>query len=368
MSKSESTNHERTRSQWLGHHPAVVVGLAVLVAGGAYLGVRWLDSETGGNPNILGLRSAPAGVGPGRAPRRPISAVIDELENVTIPRDQILDGGPGKDGIPSISKPQFVSAAEADFLQPDSRVIGIETGAKPRCYPLAILNYHECVNDEIGGVPIAVTYCPLCDSSLVFDRRVGERTVEFGISGLLYNSNVLLYDRGADELESLWSQMKSEAVSGDASSAELATIPFEMTTWSDWQSRHPETEVLSTETGFTRDYSHNPYAGYFAEGDFYFPADQLPTGGTPGMRDRILGVWVDDSSRAYPVKEFSSVDEPVTIDEELSGKTFRIRYEPEHQTLRVLDRDDGVNHAYSLWFAWYAFRPETEVFEYTPAD
>ncbi|REJ94583.1 MAG: DUF3179 domain-containing protein, partial [Planctomycetota bacterium] len=116
------------------------------------------------------------------------------------------------------------------------------------------------------------------------------------------------------------------------------------------------------------DYSGNPYEAYFSAPELMFPAEPLPERDGLELKDAVVGVWAGGAARAYPLKEFSSAADVTTIDEELAGKTFRIRFDPEHQTLRVLDRDDGVNHAYSLWFAWYAFRPETEVFEYAPAD
>ena len=127
-----------------------------------------------------------------------------DLGRTSIPRDEIHAGGPQKDGIPSLTNPKLIPAKSAGFLRPADRVIGVFVEGESRAYPLPILDYHEAVNDEIGKTAFAVTYCPLCDSSAVFDRRRGDSTVEFGISGLLYNSNVLLYDRGVVGKESLW--------------------------------------------------------------------------------------------------------------------------------------------------------------------
>ena len=131
-----------------------------------------------------------------------------DVSNATIPVDQILPGGPGKDGIRALTDPGFDDADAAGWLKADDRVIGVTMGNESRAYPLRILDQHEIVNDVVADSPIAVTYCPLCDSALVFDRRVGDETLELGVSGLLYNSNVLMFDRRPkDAKESLWSQM-----------------------------------------------------------------------------------------------------------------------------------------------------------------
>jgi hypothetical protein len=280
-----------------------------------------------------------------------------DLRTLVVDKREILSGGPPKDGIPALTNPRFIKAADAGYLRPDDRVIGLVIGEDARAYPLAILNYHEIVNDTVGKTPVAVTYCPLCDSAVVFDRRtpLGER--EFGVSGLLYNSNLLMYDRGGKP-ESLWSQVKTQGVSGPAANKGLTTLPLELTTWKDWSSRYPGTAVLSTQTGYRRDYASNPYADYFQRKDLMFPAkpssDKLPA------KSRVLGVWTDNSARAYPESAFSR--DHIRITQELDGKNFTIQYNPDARSLRVAEADDGIRWMYSFWFAWYAFRPETEVF------
>ena len=181
-----------------------------------------------------------------------------DLASLIVPANEVHSGGPPKDGIPALTNPRFIAASEATYLRPDERVIGFASGEEARAYPLSILNYHEIVNDRVGDLPVAVTYCPLCDSCAVFDRRteLGER--EFGVSGLLYNSNVLMYDRGGQP-ESLWSQVMTRGISGPAARRPLTALPLELTTWIEWRSRHPETSVLSSETGHRRDYRRSPY-------------------------------------------------------------------------------------------------------------
>ena len=174
-----------------------------------------------------------------------------DISNASIPADQILAGGPPKDGIPALSDPKLLNAVDASYLQPNDRVIGVELDGTARAYPIAILNWHEIVNDEINNQKYAVTYCPLCGTGVAFRSDVAGNITEFGVSGLLYNSDVLLYDK---KTESLWSQIMGEAVAGKLLGEKLNPIPISHTTWRDWLARHPDTKVLSTETGYSRDY------------------------------------------------------------------------------------------------------------------
>jgi hypothetical protein len=280
-----------------------------------------------------------------------------DLKNAKIPVNEIRGGGPPKDGIPALTDPTMISATEASYLRDDDRVIGVVVDSESRAYPLRILNHHEIVNDRAGEIPYAVTYCPLCDSAVVFDRRtpLGER--EFGVSGLLYNSNVLMYDRGGRP-ESLWSQVKTTGVSGPAADKSLGTLPLELTTWKDWLARHPRTKVLSDDTGHRRDYRRNPYAGYFARGELMFPA--RPVSDRMAAKTPVLGVWTDRAARAYPLSVFGSKSRE--LQDTLDGKHITLAYNAEANSIRVVAADDGVRWMYSFWFAWYAFRPRTDVF------
>jgi hypothetical protein len=169
---------------------------------------------------------------------------------------------------------------------------------------------------------------------------------------------VLLYDRGGKP-ESLWSQVKTEGISGPAANKGLTTLPLELTTWKNWGSRYPGTMVLSTDTGHRRDYARNPYANYFKSKDLMFAAkpssDKLPA------KSRVLGVWTDKSARAYPESAFSQ-DRTRRITEELDGKKLTIEYDSDARSLRVIEAEEGVHWMYSLWFAWYAFHPETSFY------
>ena len=171
-----------------------------------------------------------------------IESVIMETDGLKhiIPLDKIRGGGPPKDGIPSIDNPVFANVDNSQFMSNSDTVIGLEIDGEAKAYPLFILVWHEIVNDEIGGVPVSVTYCPLCYTNQVFERIIDGNTVEFGTSGKLYNSNLLMYDRFT---ESYWSQALGMAVTGELTGYKLDLVPFDVITWGDWKTLHPDTLV-----------------------------------------------------------------------------------------------------------------------------
>lgn len=182
-----------------------------------------------------------------------------DVSETLVPAEQIHHGGPPKDGIPAIDRPRFVAASRAGFLEPDDAVLGIMHRGDARAYPVRILNWHEVVNDRIAGQPVAVTYCPLCGSGVAFVAEHGGTVLNFGVSGLLYNSDVLLYDRAT---QSLWSQLMGRAISGSMKGAVLTALPLAHTTWAHWRTMHPSSRVLTPDTGYVRNYDRDPYAGY----------------------------------------------------------------------------------------------------------
>jgi len=169
-----------------------------------------------------------------------------DLEDALVPVDMIQSGGPPRDGIPALSRPRFVSAKEADFLEQTDRVLGITLNGVSRAYPIKILNFHEIVNDRFSDASVVVTFCPLCGTGIVFRGSIEGVDHSFGVSGLLYNSDVLLYDQ---QTESLWSQIGGRAISGPRKGTPLERLPVTHTTWEDWLGRHPDTRVLSIDTG-----------------------------------------------------------------------------------------------------------------------
>jgi len=286
------------------------------------------------------------------------------MSDATIPVERLKRGGPPKDGIPALTDAKFVSARNASFMAPNDRVIGVTIAGEAKAYPLKILERHEVVNDRLGKRSFAVTYCPLCDSSAVFERQYGDEVIEFGISGLLFNSNVLLYDRAKQGPESLWSQMASAAVTSAKSGQPLKRLPLEVTSWSDWAARHPNTLVLSTETGHPRKYNGRAYQSYFSSPELMFPVepldDRLP------LKTPVLGVIGESSQRAYALPGFARLEGSQFEDDfedDIDGQRITLHYDPEHKALRVVRAAEGIEWMYSFWFAWSAFYPETDIYQ-----
>jgi hypothetical protein len=185
-----------------------------------------------------------------------------DFSKSSVPLAEFRGGGPPKDGIPSIDDPKFVSVEEADgFLEGKEPIAVLEVGGKVRGYPIQILTWHEIVNDEIAGEPVAVTFCPLCNSTVAFSRDVGGETLEFGTTGNLRRSDLVMYDRTT---ESWWQQLTAEAVVGELTGETLEVLPSQIVSWNDFQQVNADAEVLSQDTGFSRSYGQNPYAGYDA--------------------------------------------------------------------------------------------------------
>lgn len=280
-----------------------------------------------------------------------------DLTVTTIPADEIQYGGVRKDGIPALTSPEFVAGEDATHLFPADRVIGVELGGEFRAYPIRILNFHEVVNDRCGDRPLAVTWCPLCDSAAVFDRRTALGECEFGVSGRLYNSNVLMYDRGGDP-ESLWSQIQAQGVTGPAAGQPLQGLPHELTTWQSWLRRHPQTSVLSVNTGHTRNYRESPYADYLVDSQsLMFPVnrrdDRLPP------KTPVLGVLTGKSSLAIPLTMFRG--RARVLQQRIDGRPFTVEYHPDSNSVRVTEAADGIQWMSSFWFAWSAMHPETNL-------
>ena len=277
-----------------------------------------------------------------------------------IPIGEILRGGPPRDGIPSIDKPNFVAADDAGFLAPEHQVLGLVVNGEARAYPILILNWHEIVNDEIAGIPVTVSYCPLCGTGTAFRRAEKGFAGTFGVSGLLYNSDLLLYDRAS---ESLWSQVTGQAVSGPRKGELLKSLPLEHTTWQDWRKRHPTTLALSTDTGFRRDYSRSPYGNYDENGAIYFPVSFRSQAFHP--KERVLGIEIDGHYKAYPFVELAKTKSPLR--DTVADKNIVIEFNAETRNGIIRDAEGnmlaGLN---AFWFAWYTFHPDSEVFRHQP--
>lgn len=282
-----------------------------------------------------------------------------KLDNVTIPVADIRAGGPPRDGIPSIDRPKFVPAAQVRFLAADDMVVSFTHQGETRAYPLRILVWHEIANDRIGDLAINVSYCPLCGSAMVFDRTIDGRTLEFGVSGLLYQSDVLMYDR---QTESLWSQLEMAAVSGPQVGRKLRLLTAQHLTWSAWKKEHPDGLVLSTDTGHDRDYSELPYGEYERSPRLMFPVKSnrpdLPT------KAWVVGVVVNGVARAYPRDQ---LPDGQIVEDMVGGTPLRLRYDRASRRLSVTDpAGTPLPHTPAYWFAWQAFHPDTTVWAKKP--
>ncbi|MCV6609270.1 MAG: DUF3179 domain-containing protein [Amphritea sp.] len=282
-----------------------------------------------------------------------------DLSDSLIYQGHIMPGGPPKDGIPAIDSPLFETAEQADWLQPDDRVIGVFYNGIARAYPIAILNWHEIVNDRYADQPVVVTYCPLCGSGVVYRSVIDQQELDFGVSGLLYNSDVLLYDRQTD---SLWSQLHHRAISGPMKGKVLMPLTASHSRWQDWQERYPDTQVLSRDTGTERDYSRNPYGDYDDSTLLYFPVEFMSQAYHP--KERVIGVELKGVARAYPFSELARRGEQGEFNDTLAGTELRIVYDAVARDAQVYLADGQSLPVVNLfWFAWYAFHPGTEVFK-----
>lgn len=282
-----------------------------------------------------------------------------DLNGAVVPERQIFHGGPPRDGIPAIDAPLFVPADQADFLAADARVLGIYLDGRARAYPINIMNWHEIVNDRFGDKAVVITYCPLCGTGMAFSAQFGGRALSFGVSGLLYQSDVLLYDR---QTLSLWSQIMRQAVSGAYSGTELQQLPMAHTRWQAWLERHPDTEVLSTQTCFERDYEKDPYRGYGASPVVYFDINHRP----PAMyhpKEQVMGLVYKGKARAWPFQELERQGKAEFVDD-WQGERLTVEWDAQARSARLLSTDgELLPSTTAFWFAWYTFHPDTSVYQ-----
>jgi hypothetical protein len=308
------------------------------------------------------VRSSSRAVGDGRT----VESYGFDLSGGLVPLDRLAAAGFPKNGLPTLDAPAVMPAAEVaafneihrgKYLVPDDLVIGVEIAGETRAYPVRVLNWHEVVNDTLGGVPIAVTYHPLCDSAVVFDRRLDGETVEFGVSGLLYNSNLLMYDRRSGPAgESLWSQLQARAVTGPAARAgsTLTVLPASLLRWEHWRYRHPRTTTLRPDEHLLKRYQRNPYGSYLMSRKLRFPVEPMPEGDGIDPMSRVVVVEAGGERWIRPV---AAAGGPPVLVEEVFGMSVRMDLtEPPFSVLITGDGDASTFHG--RWFAWYSQHPE----------
>ena len=278
---------------------------------------------------------------------------FDENTEHVIPFDELHQGCADRDCFNSIDSPNFVPAADADHVGDEDVVIAISWQGEFRAYPARILDHHEIVNDTIAGTPIAITWCPLCGSAVGIHREFGGRVTEFGVSGLLYESNQVLYDRAT---ESLWDQIGMTAIVGPMTGEKLRLVPVTMTRWSRWRKRHPETVVLSTDTGFEEDYSKDRYTSYRNSTRLMFPVSQEDERLHP--KTVVYGFQLEAGTVAFSE---SLLIEQGTSRYQVLGDEFVVDYHDDGSV--VLTEGNGDTHSpiRLFWFAWYTFYPETKL-------
>ena len=213
-----------------------------------------------------------------------------DFDKSSVALARILSGGPPRDGIPSIDNPTFEFVPGHDDLAPNEPVVGLTVNGDARAYPLRILTWHEIVNDVVGGVPVAVTYCPLCNSAPVFERAVDGRVLEFGTTGKLKDSNLIMYDRTT---ETWWQQFTGEAIVGEMTGAKLELVPARLQSWSQFARENPTGRVLVPNNVAMRDYGRNPYVSYDSSRPFLYDG-QLPEGIDPMERVVVVPRDGDD--------------------------------------------------------------------------
>jgi len=286
---------------------AACLGLVAAGCGGAG------DAGRGGGGESGGAESTGAD-----GLRVPTAEWETDFSRHNVPLSEFASGGPGRDGIPPIDKPKFVSQESADeWLADNEPVLVVELGGQARAYPIQILMWHEVVNDELAGRPIAVTFCPLCNSSLVFDRRLDGRELTFGTTGNLRNSDLVMWDR---QTESWWQQLTGEAVVGELTDKRLRALASQTLSFKDFRESLPSGDVLSRDTGFERTYGDNPYEGYDTpdQQPFLFEGE---TDERLAAKERVAAVFIGDDAavvpfsrlRKNPVASFDLAGTPVAV-------------------------------------------------------
>ncbi len=221
----------------------------------------------------------------------------------SIPVTEVLDGGPGRDGIPALENPNLVGVSEVNFLNDSDLVIGVKNGATVRAYPHVILDWHEIINDNLEDLSVAITYCPLTGTGIGWDRIINGSETTFGVSGLLYNTNLIPFDRAT---RSNWSQILNESVNGSLIGEKINLIGVIETDWKTWKTMFPESSVVSTSTGFSRTYGTSPYGDYNTNNSrFLFPVDKddrLP------LKERVLAIVDGEDAKVYRVEDIGNVN------------------------------------------------------------
>jgi len=266
----------------------------------------------------------------------------------------IHQGCSRRDCIRSIDRPKYVTAAEADHVAEDDIVLALSLKGYHRAWPAKILDQHEIVNDIIAGTPIAITWCPLCGSAVGVIREFDGQVTEFGVSGLLYNSDLVFYDR---KTKTLWDQVLAKGIVGPLTGKQLQLVPITMTRWGRWKKAHPDTLVLSEDTGFRNNYSVDPYRRYRGSNRLMFPVAKRSDVIAP--KSVVYGFAIGDRTVAFTD---SLLEQTAEFTHEPDGEQFVVKVAADGK-ITMTNAETGAVHSpvRLYWFSWYTFHPETEL-------
>lgn len=284
-----------------------------------------------------------------------------DLTGLGVPKAGLANGGQPRDGIPALTAPKFQPASEV-ALGFEDRVVGVVVDGIARAYPRSVLIWHEVVNDRIGDLPFVLVYSPLSGTVAGFEATADTGADQFGVSGLVYNSSTVLFDRTS---ESLWLPMEGLAIAGPRKGQRLTAINATETSWADWLTRYPKTQVLTTDTGHQRPYGQDPYADYVSNSELRFPLTARSDRYHP--KEPVLVLGRQGHYRAYPFVELAAHDKPFI--DTLDDATYRIDFNYPDQRILVTDADGKpVPVATEYWFAWHAGHPADPVYSAPTAD
>ncbi|MCA9401669.1 MAG: DUF3179 domain-containing protein [Candidatus Omnitrophica bacterium] len=302
------------------------------------------------------------------------SASIGEFDqsNPQIDLNLLKATGADKDAQAAIDQPEYVKADKISYIRDDEMIVGVVIGNEERAYPVKILNWHEVINAEYIGqslkVYYAVTWSPLTNTPIVFDRTVFAEVLEFGVSGLLLNNNLVLYDK---TYQGLWSQMLAKGLSGPLSYHRLDILPSEYTTWGQWKKAHPNTRAITLKTGYWKDYNKDPYQRYRHQQKILYPVEHQDK---KYFNKRIgLGVSFEGIHKLYFLDRLEKIKDQPALDK-IGEVEVKIEKTPagSWQVFRIDDLPENANRYIAsfpvYWFAWKAFFPDTEVYEHRGLD
>lgn len=278
---------------------------------------------------------------------------------------KVRGGGPGKGGIgidrgiPALDENniKYVTVEEADkWIEDNELVLAFNHKGVKRVYPLQIMVWHEIANDVIAGDPIAITYCPLCGSGIAYYRVINNQPVKFGTSGKLYNSNLIMYD---DLTDTYWQQIDGKAIIGELTGLELIELSIDTVVWRDYKTNNQDAQVLSQQTGMSRNYGRDPYGNYYEDSFLIFPVDNEDN--RIHAKTPVLGIEINGKYKAY---QEDQIKELRTITDTFQNTNIKIEAK-EDGTITITNTDTGeeITRERDFWFAWYAFHPDTELYQ-----